>query len=722
MKKIYKKVLLIILCFVMLVTSFPFSVYAESNEQIIYNFLKNNIGLNTAAACGVLANIQKESNFRNDVVEYGYTWSSGGGYGICQWTNSPRTSSSGRRTNLVNWCNNNGYDYTTLNGQLNYLKYELNTSYYYNLVTKRLLSVNNDADGAYWAGYYWCYYFEVPSGYNTGVSETRGNIAKTTYWPRYCENVTHTRDTSYGINFTATAKDYYYVYDSSHNQTGYRVYEGDVCTIYEVYTDGCCYFSMPLESGGSMDCYGEIAWFNIQARKTAFGCWFSEKGSGYQYDEAFPNVESGTTQKMYYFWYAIVDRYTQDLYNSYQPGKSYTTTISLVYEDGTKVRDDYTYTNSDNNWIGFTPKKSGTITATITLSGDLNYTTTKELSIDYTAGLRASESSITLDLNGTNTKTISFTPTGGYPGNKGAQRTIDSNILNLDSSGWNDGVYSITISGKKEGTTNVVINLYEAYSGNKEVVATATVTVNVVNTASYTLTYNANGGTGAPIYQTGAKSYTISSTVPTYLSRTFLGWSKSSSATSATYKPGDIINLTSNTTLYAVWKSASTLSTGSSTGVTIGFANQECYYTFTPSTSGTYIFESTGSLDSKVFVYSKSGTQLGSNDDGGSGNNFKLEIEMTAGTSYIIGVRAYSGNTGSTTFTITKKQVVMRGDLNGDGCVDAGDAVLISRYDAGLITLTAAQLEAGDLNNDGYVDAGDAVIISRYDAGLISNI
>ena len=62
------------------------------------------------------------------------------------------------------------------------------------------------------------------------------------------------------------------------------------------------------------------------------------------------------------------------------------------------------------------------------------------------------------------------------------------------------------------------------------------------------------------------------------------------------------------------------------------------------------------------------------------------------------------------------------GDVNGDGAVDAGDAVIISRYDAGFITLTAEQLEAGDVNGDGAVDAGDAVIISRYDAGLISQI
>ncbi|MBQ2963626.1 MAG: leucine-rich repeat protein [Clostridia bacterium] len=70
----------------------------------------------------------------------------------------------------------------------------------------------------------------------------------------------------------------------------------------------------------------------------------------------------------------------------------------------------------------------------------------------------------------------------------------------------------------------------------------------------YTLSYNANGGSGAPASQSGATSYTISSTQPTRSGYTFLGWSKSSSATMASYTAGDSITLTANTTLYAVWQ------------------------------------------------------------------------------------------------------------------------------------------------------------------------
>lgn len=66
----------------------------------------------------------------------------------------------------------------------------------------------------------------------------------------------------------------------------------------------------------------------------------------------------------------------------------------------------------------------------------------------------------------------------------------------------------------------------------------------------------------------------------------------------------------------------------------------------------------------------------------------------------------------------TIAQTSYLGDLNDDGIVDAADAILVLRYDAGLTTLTAKQLAAGDLNGDGLVDAADAIKIRRIDAGF----
>ena len=59
------------------------------------------------------------------------------------------------------------------------------------------------------------------------------------------------------------------------------------------------------------------------------------------------------------------------------------------------------------------------------------------------------------------------------------------------------------------------------------------------------------------------------------------------------------------------------------------------------------------------------------------------------------------------------------GDLNNDGGIDAGDALLVLRAAVGLIKLSDAQAAVADVNGDGEIDAGDAVLILRYDAGLI---
>lgn len=92
--------------------------------------------------------------------------------------------------------------------------------------------------------------------------------------------------------------------------------------------------------------------------------------------------------------------------------------------------------------------------------------------------------------------------------------------------------------------------------------ATLNVTTNETD-YSYTLSYNANGGSGAPSNQTGSNTgtspyytFTVSSTVPTRTGYTFLGWSTSDSATSASYTGGGSITVTSSgtTALYAVWK------------------------------------------------------------------------------------------------------------------------------------------------------------------------
>ena len=72
----------------------------------------------------------------------------------------------------------------------------------------------------------------------------------------------------------------------------------------------------------------------------------------------------------------------------------------------------------------------------------------------------------------------------------------------------------------------------------------------------YAISFNANGGTGAPEAQTKThgQPLTLSSTVPTRAGYTFLGWAESADATVATYQPGGEFVKNADTTLYAVWQ------------------------------------------------------------------------------------------------------------------------------------------------------------------------
>lgn len=62
------------------------------------------------------------------------------------------------------------------------------------------------------------------------------------------------------------------------------------------------------------------------------------------------------------------------------------------------------------------------------------------------------------------------------------------------------------------------------------------------------------------------------------------------------------------------------------------------------------------------------------------------------------------------------------GDVNGDGYIDAADALLCLRTSVGLIMITPEQEAAADVNHDGLIDAGDAILILRYDARLIPSL
>ena len=145
---------------------------ALDNETAVFTYLTREMGLNAAAASGVMANIQYESGFDPTI------WGDGGtSHGLCQWHN-------GRCAGLSSFCAENGYDEGSVYGQMAYLQYELETSY--PGVLEALRTAEDNASGAYDAAWYWCYYFEVPAN-REYQADQRGQAAANDYYPYYAD-------------------------------------------------------------------------------------------------------------------------------------------------------------------------------------------------------------------------------------------------------------------------------------------------------------------------------------------------------------------------------------------------------------------------------------------------------------------------------------------------------------------------------------------------------
>jgi uncharacterized repeat protein (TIGR02543 family) len=163
-----------------------------------------------------------------------------------------------------------------------------------------------------------------------------------------------------------------------------------------------------------------------------------------------------------------------------------------------------------------------------------------------------------------------------------------SNTAASSGSGSFTGTYSISGNGSATKSITVTFRNFNDDNGDS---ATKNVSFNVTVPAwtSYTISYNANGGSGAPGSQTKWKdqTLTLSNTKPTRTGYSFQGWATSSSATSAAYSAGGSYTANSAATLYAVWKANTYTVTYNANGGTGAPANQTKTYGNTLTLSST---------------------------------------------------------------------------------------------------------------------------------------
>lgn len=325
-------------------------------------------------------------------------------------------------------------------------------------------------------------------------------------------------------------------------------------------------------------------------------------------------------------------------------------------------------------------------------------------------------------------------------------------------SGADAGRYDISFKTEGFSENGVSFEVLDANGKNvSNVVTSGSITV-----SGYSITYNANGGSGAPesALKTKDKDFTISSAVPTRYGYTFLGWAKSATATQKDFSAGDKYSENKDLTLYAVWQK-NAVSAGD-LGLEVSTENGRVGDTVTVNVNitnnpgiGSMAFDVV--YDNEALELVGCETAFGSDgwvhsaldryDDkinfrymnlsnlSGTGTAIKLKFKIKSskteglksvtivpeegefykfgdGLSEIDVNVVASGGGVNVTLTII-------GDLNRDGVVNQFDRAILSKYLAGWEGFEADTFDyaAADLNGDGVVNQFDRTILSKYLAG-----
>lgn len=316
-------------------------------------------------------------------------------------------------------------------------------------------------------------------------------------------------------------------------------------------------------------------------------------GTSYTNSQSVSNLTStdGATVTLYAQW--TVNTYTYNIVYKSSTGKALgTSTVAGTFGSSKSVSAPAKtgYTTPSAQTVVFDSTSAKTITFTYPV---VNYTISYNLNGGSVSGNPSSynieSSTITLKnpsktgntftgwtgSNGTTAQT-SVSISSGSTGNKSytANWRVNSYTATFNGNGGSAGTSITKPYGSQLGTLPTSSRTgytfrgwFTATSGGTQISTTTTMPANNVtyyaqwSANTYTVNYNANGGTGTTAssshtYGT-AKALTTNGFSKT--GHTFLGWSTSPSATTATYTNGQSVSNLSSTnggtvTLYAVWK------------------------------------------------------------------------------------------------------------------------------------------------------------------------
>lgn len=228
------------------------------------------------------------------------------------------------------------------------------------------------------------------------------------------------------------------------------------------------------------------------------------------------------------------------------PSTSYTITIDGTSKTGTSSTG---FTTNDTIQLGSASKTVSRGTSAKTVKFSFSAKITNSTISSYKSGTSGSGS---VSLPAKPSYKVTFNANGGS-GAPAAQTKWYGTTLKLSTTKPTRTGYTFKGWGTSSTSTSV------AYAPGANYTANAADTLYAIWTEiTYTVTFNANGGTGGPTTQTKyyTKTLTLSTSKPTRTNYNFLGWATSASATTAQYQSGGSFTTNAKTTLYAVWELA----------------------------------------------------------------------------------------------------------------------------------------------------------------------
>lgn len=180
-------------------------------------------------------------------------------------------------------------------------------------------------------------------------------------------------------------------------------------------------------------------------------------------------------------------------------------------------------------------------------------------------------------------------------------------------------------------------------------------TIAISAKTSYTISYNANGGSGAPASQTKwyGETLKLQTGTPTRTGWTFKGWATTSTATTAAYAAGANYTANSGATLYAVWQRNTYTVSYNANGGTGAPANQTKQY-------GIDLVLSNGAPSLDYYTFKGWATST---------------ANASAGTVNYAKGATYTGNTALTLYAVwelTYKKPTLS-NISIDRCIQSGD-------------------------------------------------